>query len=131
MKSDICRIDLTAATRYIRAMNREEVGKRLQALRQSRGLKHHEMAEALDVGVERWKSWAVGRIVPPVEYGEKIGALFGVTLDYLYLGATKEPGHLSPQEQRILTAFRVASAEGKLDLMNLAFGIYQDAQKKP
>ena len=59
---------------------------RLRALRGSLGLSQSELAKKIGCGLAAVQSWESGKITPKAEYGIKLCELYGVTLDYLYLG---------------------------------------------
>lgn len=59
---------------------------RIKKLREDAGLSQSVAAKKVGVATSTWQNWENGDI-PKVAYGIKIGELFGVTLDYIYLGS--------------------------------------------
>ncbi len=69
-----------------------ELGKRLKALRQGKGLKQTEMAEIMGITDRQYQSYEDGQVNVPATTLNFFADYFGVTTDYL-LGREKEESH--------------------------------------
>jgi transcriptional regulator with XRE-family HTH domain len=65
-----------------RLLTPEEVGHRIQALREERGWKRSELAQRLDARPSQVQAWEEGRYRPKGEATHKLAALFGVEPDH-------------------------------------------------
>jgi transcriptional regulator with XRE-family HTH domain len=70
----------------MRAEDTVEVGKRLRWLRQAHALTQETIARQLNVGRTRWVNWEVGTGRIPVDAAAQLVQIYGVTLDWIYLG---------------------------------------------
>ncbi len=66
-----------------------DLGKRLKALRESKGLKQREMADMMGIQLRQYQRYEYGEISVPLETLNFFADYFGVTADYL-LGREKE-----------------------------------------
>ena len=60
-----------------------DFGKRLKALREAKGLKQREMAEAMGLKLRQYQRYEYGEIGEPLEALNFFADYFGVTTDYL------------------------------------------------
>ena len=60
-----------------------ELGKRLKALRQKKGLKQTEMAEVMGITNRQYQSYEYGMVNVPAPTLNFFADFFGVTTDYL------------------------------------------------
>jgi transcriptional regulator with XRE-family HTH domain len=63
-----------------------EIGKRLRLLRESQGLIQATIADRVNVARTRWNNWEVGVGRIPVDAAAQLVQIYGVTLDWIYLG---------------------------------------------
>jgi transcriptional regulator with XRE-family HTH domain len=63
-----------------------EIGKRLRLLRESQGLIQATIADRVNVARTRWNNWEVGVGRIPVDAASQLVQIYGVTLDWIYLG---------------------------------------------
>ena len=68
-----------------------DFGKRLKALREAKGLKQREMAEAMGLKLRQYQRYEYGEIGVPLEALNFFADYFGVTTDYL-LGRSEDGG---------------------------------------
>ncbi len=64
----------------------QEVGKRIRFLRQGRGLKQHELAEALNISMAYICKLEHGNNIPSVDLCLELSDCLGVSVDYLLTG---------------------------------------------
>lgn len=62
--------------------------------------------------------WKNGKSKPTLEQFVKICEIFAVSPEYLITG--KEPGDLTPEEQKLVDLYRTADARGKRSIMRSA-----------
>ena len=60
-----------------------DLGKRLKALRETKGLKQREMAEIMGLKLRQYQRYEYGEIGVPLEILNFFADFFGVTTDYL------------------------------------------------
>ena len=60
-----------------------ELGKRLKALREAKGLTQREMAELLEVQIRRYQRYEYGEVDMPLSNLVFFADFFGVTTDFL------------------------------------------------
>ncbi|MCI8688307.1 MAG: helix-turn-helix transcriptional regulator [Lawsonibacter sp.] len=60
-----------------------DLGKRLKALRESKGLKQREMAEMMGLQLRRYQRYEYGEVSVPLDTLNFFADFFGVTADYL------------------------------------------------
>lgn len=70
----------------MRAEDNLEIGRRLRYLRESQGLAQATIAERINVARTRWNNWEVGVGRIPVDAAAQLVQIYGVTLDWIYLG---------------------------------------------
>lgn len=68
-----------------------ELGKRIAALRKSRGMTQEQLGERLGASRQAVSKWEAGKATPELDLIIKMGEVFGVTLDDLILGRTAPP----------------------------------------
>lgn len=69
-----------------RPTDKQEVGRRLRYLRKSLGLVQPALAQQINVARTRWNNWEVGVGRIPVDAAAQLVQIYGVTLDWIYLG---------------------------------------------
>lgn len=60
-----------------------DVGRRLKALREAKGLKQREMAEIMEIQLRQYQRYEYGEIGVPLEILNFFADYFNVTTDYL------------------------------------------------
>ena len=83
---------------------RKAFGARLKALRKTRELTQKEVAAQVGVQHTHYNKYEAGIYVPPMEKVVMLATLFGVTIDYLILGATAD--QQTVKNQNLLARFR-------------------------
>ena len=66
-----------------------DVGKRIKALRKTRGLTQEQLAEKLGVQRATISNYEIGRRSPHLKELEKIASILGVSLDYFGIGTNE------------------------------------------
>ena len=61
----------------------EDFGKRLRFLREAKGLKQREMADAMGLRLRQYQRYEYGEVGVPLEVLNFFADFFGVTTDYL------------------------------------------------
>ena len=83
-----------------------EIANRLQKLRKEKGYSQEQLAEALGISRQAVSKWEKDDSYPSIEFLPVLASLFGVTIDYLIIGATKseKTGEITPKkvEEEIL-----------------------------
>lgn len=75
------------------------VGERILRVRKAHGLTKTDFARMCDISRVALFHWEAGKQRPKIDAAAKIVAVFGLTLDYLYLGDT---GTLRRSERELL-----------------------------
>jgi transcriptional regulator with XRE-family HTH domain len=81
------------------------IGKRIKRLREERGIKQAEMAEAIGAKPDAYRARENGMVYFPVPALIKIAEILGVSLDYLLAGKTG-PAELTPEEALLVQWWR-------------------------
>lgn len=89
----------------------KDTADRIRQLRQRQGLSQEQAACYLGVSSDSLSRMERGRQSCPVEHLAAMGALYGVSMDYLILGSTPEPG-MSRQRLDELIRYLMALREG-------------------
>lgn len=88
----ICGLQRNARPVHSEAMENQSqqyeiIGKRLAAIRQAfSDLNQKQWAERHGFQLSQWNNWELGARRIPVESAEKLCGLYGLTLDFIYLG---------------------------------------------
>ena len=65
-------------------MDRQDVGKRLTALRKARGLTQREVAEAIGVSASAYSQYEIGTKIPRDDTKIAIAKFFGRSIRYIF-----------------------------------------------
>jgi len=87
---------------------KDEIGKRVAALRVAAGKKQGPIAELLGVDVRTYRTREHGDYAFPIPELVKLAKIFGVSLDYLLTGEEKHEG-LSAEEELLILWWRSLS----------------------
>ncbi len=99
------------------------LGENIYRLRTERNLSQGDFADALEVSRQSVSKWENNSAVPELEKLMKMAELFGITLDELVTGATKEePVAPPPQETPGPQAKRMLTTQQIIDIVLLGFG---------
>jgi transcriptional regulator with XRE-family HTH domain len=63
-----------------------QIGTRLAELRKAKGLRPVEFCRPVGVAANTWSQWENGKRLPNLEDMTRVCAVFGATLDFIYLG---------------------------------------------
>lgn len=102
-----------------------EFAQRLQQMMQRNQITKFKLSKHLDVSPSTVTNWLTGLSLPKIDKIRQIASLFHVSTDYLLNGsdAPELPVEYVPTEQlerMLLDAFRTASADGKIALLQFA-----------
>lgn len=99
------------------------LGENIYRLRTERNLSQGDFADALEVSRQSVSKWENNSAVPELEKLMKMAELFGITLDELVTGATKEePVAPPPQETPGPQAKRMLTTQQIIGIVLLGFG---------
>jgi transcriptional regulator with XRE-family HTH domain len=99
------------------------LGENIYRLRTERNLSQGDFADALEVSRQSVSKWENNSAVPELEKLMKMAELFGITLDELVTGATKEePVAPPPQETPGSQAKRMLTTQQIIGIVLLGFG---------
>lgn len=97
-------------------------GDRLRQIREKRGMTQDELGEQLGFGQSQMNKYETGKSEPTPEVITRLATELQVTADYL-LGLVEKPDErlrerdLTPDEQRLLTAFRRGDLQQALRIL--------------
>ena len=91
------------------------IGERIQALRKARGLSQEELAAQIGVSRQAVSKWEAGQSQPDLDKVISMSRFFGVSTDYLLMGAAEAPSpsriiQLPPPLQPDQRYFLIATA---------------------
>ena len=99
------------------------LGENIYRLRTERNLSQGDFADALEVSRQSVSKWENNSAVPELEKLMKMAELFGITLDELVTGATKEePVAPPPRETPGPQAKRMLTTQQIIGIVLLGFG---------
>ena len=85
------------------AADRREVGRRIRATRQALGMSQKAVYEKLGISKQTYNNHDTGYSRPSIEDGIRISRLFGVSLEWIYLGEIRNvPHELAIKLQKLL-----------------------------
>lgn len=107
----------------------EAFSRRLKHLRKERGKTQQQIADYLGVLRSTYGEYERGKIAPPMDKLQALGAYFGVTVDYLIAFGANAPEDVSESLEHILDVIQRQGAEWDEDSRQLLINSIENSLK--